>query len=132
MEWLDNLFGPKCILCGKKGPLKLSAHGNFILREYLEYEEDLSAVTWVEKYGLYMANERTKQWSFHPTCVQEVLCQPEKWGHAKVDIALEIVDRKDTERAKKEQARLLKQESDLQRKTTIKAACRRVEGGYLL
>ncbi len=132
MEWIQSLIGPRCILCGKRGP---RAADDATLLDYCAGTvggEDLSAVTWVEKYGMYMTNERTKQWSYHPTCVQQALCEPEKWGHSKVDIALEIVDRKDTERAKKEQARLLKQEIDLQRKTTIKAACRRVEHGHLL
>jgi len=134
MEWIQSLIGPRCILCGKRGPLKhtdyVGGYENY--GELHEYGEDLSAVTWVVKYGMYMEKEKNKQWSFHPTCVQEVLCKPEVHGHVKVDIALEIVDRKDTERARKEQARLLKQEQDLQRKTTIKAACRRVEHGHLL
>lgn len=63
-----DIFKPfrKCFLCKQTG----------------------NGLKWVSQYGIYM--EANKHYAYHPECLKAVLCDPEKYGHEIVDMALQI------------------------------------------
>lgn len=124
--------GAKCILCGKRGPLKSfnpeldMAHPNW------GWEDKLDTVTWVKEYGVYGRSDKYAHWYYHPSCVETVLCQPEVHGHGKVDKALGIMERVAQQRDRIDQARMDKIRAALWHKATVKLACRKAKDGFLL
>jgi hypothetical protein len=69
----------KCFLCGQGG----------------------SELKKVPQYGIY--GKINKYYAYHPACLKLVLCDPERYNHKKVDMALHIVNLiKDCEKEKEE------------------------------
>lgn len=80
-----NKLTKRCIFCGNKG-----------------------GAIYVPDYGIY--SETCAGNYYHPKCLKEIMCEPEKYKTRVVDMAIDIVDRiKSTkekeERRKKREAR---------------------------
>jgi hypothetical protein len=69
MVWLNRK--PKCVFCGKKGGILHSVHA----------------------YGMY--GDIGKRHFYHDECLQLIECEPEKFGHKVVDMALYINELKE-------------------------------------
>lgn len=123
--------GFKCVLCGRRGMLDADLSLDMAHPEW-GYREDTKAVTFVRQYGCYGNLDTWAEWHYHPTCVHNVLCKPETYGHKKVDIALGILERVEQQREREKAKRQVKLASDLIMKTAVKAGYRKVEDGYLL
>lgn len=100
--------GPKCVLCKKRKGLR-------------------NSIDWVKNYGMY--SERTVEYYYHPGCVHDVLCNPEEYGHKKVDLALGIVERAQQKREREEARRQARFRAELKHKLQVKATCKALTDG---
>ena len=106
------IWGPKCILCSKRSG-------------------GCKEISWVEEYGHYNMRRKAKGWYYHQGCLKDALCNPEKYGHKRVDIAMEIVDRIDTKRSQMHQDQMAVLDRDLKRRSKNKQAFNRTYSDYL-
>ena len=77
---VTDLFGFKCCFCGARS------------------RKDMDVVSWtvqVPNYDDYGPDhdDEVRFRAYHPLCLNDVLCDPESYGHQKTDMALEIVSR---------------------------------------
>jgi hypothetical protein len=72
----------------------------------------------IPEYGIYCGVE--SHWVYHDDCLEEVLCNPESYGHKVVDYMLGVVERvkqhKQTMIDEKESARLYREQQILRAK----------------
>ena len=129
---LQSLFGPKCVICGKRGARVAEEATLLDHCAGTARTESPQEVSWVKEYGIYGRADKWMHWYYHPSCVEAALCQPEKHGHARVDKALGIMERVAQQRKRKEEEMVDKIQTALRYKATVKAACRKAEDGYLL
>ena len=99
------MFGPRCILCNKRNGDKLKE------------------ISWVEEHGHYKSNIKIKGWYYHPFCLSMTLHSPKTYGHNRVDIALEIVERRKDALNEKRMDMIYAAQYELKRRSYIKAAC---------
>ena len=102
--------GPKCVLCKKRKGFR-------------------NSIEWVKNYGMY--SEKTVEYYYHPGCIHDVLCEPEKHSHKKVDLALGIVERAKQKQEKEEALRQYRFRADLKHKLKVKATCKALTDGDL-
>ncbi len=129
---LESLFGPKCVICGKRGARVTDEATLLDHCAGTTITESPQEVSWVKEYGIYGRADKWAHWYYHPSCVERVLCQPEKHGHVRVDKALGIMERVKQQRERKQKEDIDKIQTALRYKAAVKTACRKAEDGYLL
>ncbi len=129
---LESLFGPKCIICGKRGARVVDEATLLDYCAGTTITEKPKEVSWVREYGIYGRADKWAHWYYHPSCVEAVLCRPEVHGHVRVDKALGIMERVKQQRERKQKEGIDKIQTALKYKAAVKTACGKAEDGYLL
>jgi hypothetical protein len=117
----------KCVFCGKHGPRRKSEYELDMNHPDWGVLEATTSLSYVKYHGIYGKRDSSVEFHFHPTCVKDVLENPKEYGHSKVDLAIEIVDRLADQKQKEEAAKRQQLHDAMVKQAQIKAARERIK-----